>query len=140
MTPITNPIGTQISVFTMVAPSQINVYASLPQNVVLGDGHSLPCANWCWVHCLSLPLEELNTLQLSQRPYKWFRYAIGVVVGAEGVLSASCNSHDIVDYDDTASLLTGSADLYSPTRVMMQLLMCVLLLREVGRTKHRSTR
>jgi hypothetical protein len=97
----------------MAAP-QINVYASLPQNVILDTGQSLRRTDWCWVHCLSLPLEELIVLRLSHRPYKWIRYAIGVVVGAEGALSTSRDPHDIVDYD-TASLLAGSADLYYHT-------------------------
>ncbi|SRR6266702_771176 len=98
----------------MATAPRINVYASLPQNVVLGAGHSLRRTNWRWVHCLSLSLEELNTLRLSQRPYKWIRYATGVVVGAEGFLSTSCDSHDVVDYE-AASLLAESADLYYHT-------------------------
>ena len=97
----------------MAAP-QINVYASLPQNVILDTGNSLRRTDWSWVHCLSLPIEELNELRLSHRPYKWIRYAIGVVLGAEGALSTSRDPQDIVNYD-SASLSAGSADLYYHT-------------------------
>ena len=44
------------------------------------------------------PSHSLKELQFSQRPYKWIRYAIGVVIGAEGHLSSSSYSCDIVDY------------------------------------------
>ena len=97
----------------MAAP-QINNYAALPQKAVLDTGLSLRRTDWRWIHCLSLQLKELNKLQLSQRPYKWIRYAIGVVVGAEGILSTSHDPHDIGDYD-TAALLAGSAGLYYHT-------------------------
>ena len=49
----------------MAAP-QINVYASLPQNVILDTGNSLRRTDWSWVHCLSLPIEGLNELRLSR--------------------------------------------------------------------------
>ncbi|KAH8979308.1 hypothetical protein EDB92DRAFT_2055965 [Lactarius akahatsu] len=47
---------------------------------------------------------------LSERPYKWICYAIRVVIGAEGVLSTSHDSLDVVDND--AALLVKSAVLY----------------------------
>ncbi len=80
---------------------QIDVYASLPLTVALGTDLDLSATNWRWVPCLTLPLEKLNALpgHLSQRPYKWICYAIGVVVGAEGVLSTSRDSLNVVDYD-----------------------------------------
>jgi hypothetical protein len=67
-------------------------------------------ANWDWVHCLTVPVETLNKLQLSERPYKWIRYAIGVVVGAEGDLCTTPESTSVVDYD--AVLPTQSVTLY----------------------------
>jgi len=42
-----------------------------------------------------IPLETLDVLQFS----KWIRYAIGIVIGAEGDLSSNPNSLDIVDYN-----------------------------------------
>ena len=57
--------------------------------VALGNDLNVDPSNWHWVHCLTLPVETLKTLSFSQRPYKWIRYAIGVVVGAEGHLSFS---------------------------------------------------
>ncbi|KAF8954832.1 hypothetical protein BDZ97DRAFT_1942203 [Flammula alnicola] len=81
-------------------PPQIDVYASLPLNVALGPDLFLESTNWRSVHCLTLPLGKLNALQFSQRlAYKWIRYAIGVVVGAEGHLSTSPDSLNVVDYN-----------------------------------------
>ena len=48
------------------------------------------------------------------KPYKWIRYATGVVVGAQGDLSFSPDSpHDVVEYDH--DLPSESADLYYHT-------------------------
>jgi len=78
------------------APPEIRVYASFPSVVESADINVDP-TNWRWVHCLILPLETLNARQFSPRPYKWIRYAIGVVVGAEGDLSSSPDSPNVVD-------------------------------------------
>jgi hypothetical protein len=95
-------------------PLQINVYAPLPLTVALGADLGIDHTNWRWVHCLSLPLEALNALHFSRRPYKWIRYAIGVVVGAEGVLSTS--RYDSVNaVDDSAIPPAESANLYYHT-------------------------
>ncbi|KAG9310796.1 hypothetical protein JVU11DRAFT_8648 [Chiua virens] len=59
-------------------------------------------SNWQWVHCLTVPLPTLSSLQLSLRPYQWIRYAIGVVVGAYGELSFKEDSLDM-DYDHVPS-------------------------------------
>ncbi|KAF8959530.1 hypothetical protein BDZ97DRAFT_1390100 [Flammula alnicola] len=94
----------------MAAPPQIDVYAQLPLNVALGTDLNLDTTNWSWVHCLALPLGTLNSLQFSQRPYRWIRHAIGVVVGAEGFLSTSYDLIGGVDYN--AALPAESAVLY----------------------------
>src|SRR6266567_8591013 len=99
--------------FAMAAP-HINVHALLPLAVELGADLNLHPDNWCWVHCLTLPLEKLNALQFSQAPYKWIRYAIGVVIGAQGILSLDLDSPDDVDYN-FADLPAESADLYYHT-------------------------
>ncbi|KAH9173581.1 hypothetical protein EDB89DRAFT_1850092 [Lactarius sanguifluus] len=85
----------------MTTAPQIVVYASLPLTVSLDTDLDLSPTNWRWVPCLTLPLGKFNELpgHLWERPYKWIRYAIGVVVGAEGVLSTSRDSLDVVDYD-----------------------------------------
>ncbi|TFK17470.1 hypothetical protein FA15DRAFT_577254, partial [Coprinopsis marcescibilis] len=88
----------------------IKVYAPFPCAVVPGVDFDLDPANWNWVHYLTLPLETLTALQLSQKPYKWIRYAIGVVVGAEGDLSSSPDLLNLVDYD--AGLPVKSTVLY----------------------------
>jgi len=82
-----------------MCPPQINVYACYPLAVELGSDLNVDPSNWHWVHCLTIPLETLNTLQFSQRPYKWIRYAIGIVVGVEGNLSSSSDFHNTVDYN-----------------------------------------
>jgi hypothetical protein len=94
-------------------PPEIQVYASFPRAVALGADLNVDPSNWHWVLCLTLPLETLNALQFSPRPYKWIRYAIGVVVGAEGDLSSSPDLPNLVDYD--AGLPVESAVLYYHT-------------------------
>lgn len=91
-------------------PPEIQVYALFPVKVMLGADLDLDPSNWHWIQCLTFPVHTLNALQFSQRPYKWIRYAIGIVVGAEGDLSSSSNSLNVVDYD--AGLPTESAILY----------------------------
>ena len=92
------------------AHPEIQVYASFPRVVELGADLNFDADNWHWILCLTLPLETLNVLQFSPRPYKWIRYAIGIVVGAEGDLSSSSDLSNIVDYN--AGLPTESAALY----------------------------
>jgi hypothetical protein len=83
-----------------VASHSIDVYALLPDKVATGPELDVNPTNWRWVHCLTLPLDTLNTLQFSRRLYPWIRYAIGVVVGAEGVLSTTPDSLSAVDEDN----------------------------------------
>jgi hypothetical protein len=92
------------------SPPHINVYAPLPQTVAPGGNINLHPNNWQWVHCLTLPLETLIIQQFSSKPYKWIRYAIGVVVGAEGTLCASPHISNIVDCD--SALPTESTNIY----------------------------
>ncbi|KAJ2918912.1 hypothetical protein MD484_g1500, partial [Candolleomyces efflorescens] len=99
-------------------PPEIRVYASFPRTVALGpDKLNLDpgpeSSNWRWVHCLTIPLVTLSALQFSKRPLKWIRYAIGVVIGAEGDLSFSpdSESHSPVDYQ-VGSLPSESMSLY----------------------------
>jgi len=82
------------------ASPEIQVYATFPHPVALGTDLNVDPSNWHWVHCLTLPVETLKTLNFSQQPYKWIRYATGVVVGAEGHLSFSHNLPDVLEYDD----------------------------------------
>ncbi|KAJ2911499.1 hypothetical protein MD484_g8915, partial [Candolleomyces efflorescens] len=93
--------------------SEIQVYASFPRTVGLDADLNIEPSNWRWVHCLTLPVEALKTLEFSPKPYKWIRYAIGVVVGAQGDLSSSSDSPILVDYD--ACLADQSSVLYYHT-------------------------
>lgn len=94
-------------------PPRIIVNASFPRKVIQGADLDLRPSNWDWVHCLTLPLETLLTQQFSHRPYKWIRYAIGVVVGAFGDLSTTPDLSSVVDYN--AGLPADSIDLYYHT-------------------------
>jgi hypothetical protein len=105
--------ATRVHAVMATSPPHINVYASLPRTVAPDGNLSLHPNNWQWVHCLTLPLETLNTQQFSSRPYKWIQYAIGVVVGAEGTLCASPHSSSVVDYN--TDLPTESINLYYHT-------------------------
>lgn len=104
------------------AQAHITVYASLPRSVTHGANIDLHPSNWEWVPCLTLPVMklqvELNELHLSRRPYKWIRYAIGVVIGALGDLSTSPGLSEtgdvqVVDYNNV--LPANSIDLYYHT-------------------------
>ena len=92
---------------------EIHVYASFPLSVTPGADLNLEHSNWRWVYCLTIPLETLTALQFSLKPYKWTRYAIGVVVGAVGHLSFSSDPLSVVDYED--GLPTKLTDLYYHT-------------------------
>jgi len=97
-----------------VAHPQIDVYASLPLAVELGANLNVDPSNWHWVHCLTIPLETLNALQFLRRSYKWIRYTIGIVVGAEGNLSSSPDlPNAVTDYN--AALPAESAPLFYHT-------------------------
>ena len=80
--------------------SEIQVYAPFPHVVAAGADLDVDAANWRWVHCLTFKIETLSKLQFSHRPYKWIRYAIGAVTGAQGDLSFNRDSPDSMDYDD----------------------------------------
>ncbi len=68
-------------------------------------------SNWTWVHCLTFELATLTELHFSSKPFKWIRYATGIVVGAQGHLSFEPNSpDDVMNYDD--DLTSTSANLY----------------------------
>ncbi|KAN0097128.1 hypothetical protein V8E55_001574 [Tylopilus felleus] len=78
------------------------------------DPNNLEHSNWNWTHCLTFPLDTLRSHQFTSKPYKWIRYATGVVVGAQGDLSFSPDSpHDVVEYDH--DLPSESANLYYHT-------------------------
>jgi len=95
----------------------ISVHAQFPQNVVLDTkhDHNLNLANWEWEQCLTFPVSELNNLQFSLKPYKWIRYATGVVIGAQGELCTECNSPNPTPIDYNSELSAVSIDLFYHT-------------------------
>lgn len=95
----------------------ISVHTQFPQNVVLDTEHNLDLnpAGWEWGKCLTFPVSELNDLRFSSKPYKWIRFATGIVMGARGDL---CTERDLphpvpIDYDSDLSAV--SIDLYYHT-------------------------
>jgi len=55
------------------AHAEIHVYASFLRIVALGADLNLDADNWHWAICPTLPLETLDVLRFSPRPYKWIR-------------------------------------------------------------------
>ena len=111
-----DPTETRVHILT--TDPQINVHVSLPRAVESGGSTDVNPSNWRWIHCLTLLLQTvqtLNTLHASQKPYKWIRYAIGVVTGAEGIFCTSPDLQTVVD--DNADLPADSVDRYYHTGV-----------------------
>ncbi|KAI0245053.1 hypothetical protein BJV78DRAFT_1270029 [Lactifluus subvellereus] len=93
----------------------IRVHDQFPK-VLSGIPHTeldLNPDNWVWAHCLTFPIDKLNDLQFSSRPYKWIHYAMGIIVGAHGELSTNCALPNPIDYDSPLSSV--SIDLYYHT-------------------------
>ena len=93
----------------------ISVHAQFPKHVVSNTKLDLEPTNWEWKQCLAFPVNELDKLRFSSKPYKWIRYATGVVIGARGEL---CVERDLpnpfpIDYD--SGLPANSIDLYYHT-------------------------
>jgi hypothetical protein len=96
----------------VMADINIHVYAQFastpPPN---GDEERcgwLDSVSWKWANCLTFPVQNLNTF--SRRPYKWIRYATGIVVGAYGDLFPQQDSATPIVYD--TPLPVSSVDLY----------------------------
>jgi len=93
----------------------ISVHAQLPKNVMPNTEVDLDPTNWEWKETLAFPVSRLNDLGFSSKPYKWIRYAIGIVIGARGEL---CTERDLpnpvpIDYDSGLSAVP--IDLYYHT-------------------------
>lgn len=74
----------------------ILVWAKLPVN----PGPSAPPADIDrWISILEFPIPDLTQLRLSKKPYKWIRFATGIVIGAKGDLRKTDDTaSDLVDY------------------------------------------
>jgi hypothetical protein len=90
----------------------IRVHAQLP---ITEDELNIDPRNWEWHLCLAFPVDKLEALQFTSKPYKWIRYAIGVVIGARGELSTDRDSVDITPICYDSSLSNESVDLYYRT-------------------------
>jgi hypothetical protein len=93
----------------------ISVHTQLPKNTMPNTEVDLDPTNWEWKEILAFPVSRLNDLRFSLKPYKWIRYATGIVIGARGEL---CTERDLpnpvpIDYDSGLSAV--SIDLYYHT-------------------------
>ncbi|KAM5542411.1 hypothetical protein V8D89_003870 [Ganoderma adspersum] len=87
------------------------VHAQFPTVRPGYPGHS-DLSTWVWVPCLKFPVDRVNELQFSSKPFKWIRYCIGAVTGTQGHLSHNADSLDVVDYDQPLSSESASMALY----------------------------
>ena len=90
----------------------VRIYAQFPVDINALESSSLD-DGWEWAHCLSFPVQVLNHpgFRISRYPYKWIRFATGVVLGVKGHLSTSKDIHGIVPYNEE-NISTGTVDLY----------------------------
>ncbi len=93
----------------------ISVHAQFPKNVEPNTEHNLDPTNWEWKQSLAIPVNRLNDLQFSLKPYKWIRYATGIVIGARGELCTECDLSNPVPIDYNSGLRAVSMDLYYHT-------------------------
>lgn len=77
---------------------KISVHVSLPRVVEAGR-LNLHRDNWRWIHCLDIPVNVLDNHSFALKPYKWIRYATGMVVGAHGSLSFNQNHLEEPDHN-----------------------------------------
>jgi hypothetical protein len=93
-------------------PATISVFIQFPTRT-LGAVAYLSPTTWKWYECLVIPVDELQSLGFSLKPYKWIRYAAGAVSGTHGDLSLERDSFSAtpIDYNDI-NLPTVSLSLY----------------------------
>jgi len=99
----------------MATNNSIFVHAQFPKNVIPNTELNLDPTNWQWENCLTFPISKLNNLGYSPKPYKWIRYATGIVVGARGHLCTERDPPDAVPIDYDSGLSAVSIDLYYHT-------------------------
>jgi len=93
----------------------ISVHAQFPKNVVPNTELDLDPTNWQWKECLAFPISALNNLRFSLKPYKWIRYATGIVIGAHGDLCTQRDLPNPIPIDYNSCLSAPSTDLYYHT-------------------------
>lgn len=94
----------------MDALAKIRVHVPFPP-VNEAEMPVLQSETWEWVLCLEIPADLLVNHYFSLKPYKWIRYATGVVVGAFGHLSHHKEQVGDLNYD-AADLENCAGDLY----------------------------
>ena len=95
---------------------KIEIYASLPLSVAHDGILDVHPDNWEWMHCLTIPLNS-PILDISYKPFKWLRFAIGVVLGTQGDLGLypDPGPPDAVPVEYDAALPAESIRLYYHT-------------------------
>ncbi len=96
----------------------ISVYVKLPTNAASADKEAANGSDWLWTNLLDFPVHKLLECRFSKKPYKWLRYATGVVLGAEGHLhKGEDTTSDLVDYE-ARTLLHEIMNLYYHTSAL----------------------
>ena len=93
----------------------ISVHTQLPKNAMPNTEVDLDPTNWEWKVILTFPVSRLNDLRFSLKPYKWIRYATGIVIGVCGELCTECDLPNPVPIDCDSDLSAVSIDLYYHT-------------------------
>ena len=83
-----------------MAEPKVHIHAQFPKVVQPNTQPDLDPTNWVWRQCLTFPVNELNHLEFSSRPYKWMRYATGIVIGARGELGRDRETPTPMNYED----------------------------------------
>lgn len=92
----------------------IRIHAQFPKELIPNAELDLDPTNWEWTQCLAFPVNRLNDLGFSTKPYKWIRYATGTVIGAQGELCAELDlPANPINYD--SGLPAATIDLYDHT-------------------------
>ena len=96
----------------------ISVHTRLPKNIIPYTEVDLDPTNWEWKEILAFPFSRLDDLRFSLKPYKWIRYATGIVIGVRGEL---CAERDLpnpapIDYDSDLSAILIDHTTIPPTK------------------------
>ncbi len=88
----------------------VRVYVQLPCSIPVTLKSDLP--HWNWHHILSIPVSILNEHRFSLKPYKWIRFAAGIIFGVRGHLKPSKQPNDASCDYEIGELANESFDVY----------------------------
>ncbi|TFK86091.1 hypothetical protein K466DRAFT_663995 [Polyporus arcularius HHB13444] len=91
----------------------VRVFVQLPDSIPVAPNPDL--AHWDWRHILSIPVSILNEHRFSLKPYKWIRFAAGIIFGVIGHLKPSKQPNDASCDYEIGELANESFDVYYHT-------------------------